>query len=56
MKKNHNSSIFIEKEIREIRVIRGALSPRLIDKTLPLSILNSQLPSTRSSAWWCLRN
>ncbi len=24
MKKNHNSSIFIEKEIREIRVIRGA--------------------------------
>ena len=27
MKKNHNSSIFIEKEIREIREIRGAPSP-----------------------------
>jgi hypothetical protein len=27
MKKNHNFSIFIEKEIREIREIRGAPLP-----------------------------
>ena len=27
MKKNHDSSIFIEKEIREIREIRGAPPP-----------------------------
>ena len=36
MKKNHNFSIFIEKEIREIRVIRGA--PVACTEVFPLSV------------------